>query len=95
MSDGTVIPEAERYGSHWENRIRGENGLSLRTHYGIDGRTLVGGLLGTSGVSSSFYTQKQLIPSVQLKAQGSAIDGTFRIVIVPGSQTMVIPFKYK
>lgn len=62
--------------------------------YEIDGRTPVGGLLGTSGVSSNFYTQKQLIPSVQLKAQGSAIDGTFKIVPVPGTQTLVIPFKY-
>jgi hypothetical protein len=30
MSDGKTIPNAEQYASHWENRIRGENGLLLR-----------------------------------------------------------------
>lgn len=28
--------EAEKYSTHRENQFRGENGLPLRTHYGVD-----------------------------------------------------------
>jgi RHS repeat-associated protein len=31
--NGQVKPKAEQYASHWENLIRAENGLNLRTHY--------------------------------------------------------------
>ena len=31
--------EAEKYSTHRENQFRGENGLPLRTHYGVDNST--------------------------------------------------------
>jgi len=31
--NGQVKPKVEQYASHWENLIRAENGLNLRTHY--------------------------------------------------------------
>lgn len=94
LSNNTPVYNAETYASHWENRIRGENGLSLRTHYGIDSGTNVGSLLNTNGASNHF-TQSQVMPSVQLQSQGSSLNGTFKIVPVPGTTTVVIPFKYK
>lgn len=30
---GKEVPKSEQYASHWENLIRAENGISLRTHY--------------------------------------------------------------
>lgn len=29
------IPNAEKYATHIENQLRSENGLPLRTHYGV------------------------------------------------------------
>uniref|UniRef100_UPI00397FAD15 M91 family zinc metallopeptidase n=1 Tax=Spongiimicrobium sp. 3-5 TaxID=3332596 RepID=UPI00397FAD15 len=92
-SDGTAIPNAEIYASHWENRVRGENGLSLRTHYSIDRGTNLGGLLNNNGTSRHF-SQSQTMPTIQFQTQGNTVDGTFRVVPVPGSSTMVLPYKY-
>jgi hypothetical protein len=36
---GTSIPNAEKYATHVENQLRAENGIPLRTHYGIDAST--------------------------------------------------------
>ena len=33
---GVSIPNAEKYSTHVENQLRAENGIPLRTHYGID-----------------------------------------------------------
>lgn len=93
-SSGQAVPNAEIYASHWENRIRGENGLSLRTHYGIDNGTNIGSLLNTGG-TSRHYTQNQVMPTVQFQTQGSILDVSFKVVPVPGTSTMVIPYKYK
>lgn len=34
-----VIPNSEKYATHIENQLRAENGIPLRTHYGIDAST--------------------------------------------------------
>lgn len=45
-SGGQTIPEAEKFASHIENLVRGENGIPLREFYGIDaGNTPIGRLL--------------------------------------------------
>jgi hypothetical protein len=58
---GVAIPNSEKYATHIENQLRAENGIPLRTHYGIDASsgTRVG-LESTrivSGGVSTFYTQ--------------------------------------
>jgi len=45
MSGDKSIVNAEKYASHWENRIRAENGLPLREFYGIDNGVGVGRVL--------------------------------------------------
>ena len=35
------------------------------------------------------------MPTVQFQTQGSILDGSFKVVPVPGTSTMVIPYKYK
>lgn len=93
-SGGKAIPNAEIYASHWENRIRGENGLSLRTHYGIDKGTNLGGLLGPGGTSAHF-SQGHTMPTIQLQTQGTPGSSNFKVVRVPGSNTTIfLPFKY-
>jgi hypothetical protein len=57
---GQTIPNSEKYATHVENQLRAENGIPLRTHYGIDASTGVRVGLGSteivrSGVSV-FYT---------------------------------------
>ena len=36
---GVAIPNSEKYATHIENQLRVENGISLRTHYGMDAST--------------------------------------------------------
>ena len=36
---GVAIPNSEKYATHIENQLRAENGVPLRTHYGIDAST--------------------------------------------------------
>lgn len=36
---GVTIPNSEKYATHIENQLRAENGIPLRTHYGIDAST--------------------------------------------------------
>jgi len=58
---GVAIPNSEKYATHIENQLRAENGVALRTHYGIDASTGVRvGLESTrivSGGTSLFYNQ--------------------------------------
>lgn len=56
-----TIPNSEKYATHIENQLRAENGIPLRTHYGIDASsgTRVG-LESTRiirGRTSMFYRQ--------------------------------------
>jgi RHS repeat-associated protein len=44
-STGTQIPNAEKYSTWWENRIRAEHGMNLREYYGIDNGKNVGRIL--------------------------------------------------
>jgi hypothetical protein len=58
---GTSIPNAEKYATHIENQLRAENGIPLRTHYGIDASSgtrigLESTRIARGGVSL-FYTQ--------------------------------------
>ncbi len=55
-SDGTPIPNAEIFATHYENRIRAEHGLPLRTHYARDTRKGVGPEIIQRG-QSVFYNQ--------------------------------------
>ena len=85
---------AEYNAMHWENRIRGENGISLRTRYGVgDNGKIVGQSLDGSG-NSLRYTQRQTMPTVQWKVQGSSLNGTFKVVPISGSTTILVPLKY-
>ena len=56
---GVAIPNSEKYATHIENQLRAENGILLRTHYGIDASTGTRvGLESTRivrGVTSLFY----------------------------------------
>ena len=80
---------------HWEKRVRGENGISLRTHYGKgDNGKIIGQAINSTG-SSLHFTQSQTMPTIQWQTQGSALDGTFKVVPVSGSTTILVPFKYK
>jgi len=55
-SDGTTIPNAEVFATHYENMIRAEHDLPLRTHYARDSRKGVGPEIIQSG-QSRFYNQ--------------------------------------
>ena len=91
---GKSILGAEYNAMHWENRIRGENGVSLRTRYGTgDNGNIVGQALDGNG-NSLRYTQSQTMPTIQWKVQGSSLNGTFKVVPVSGSTTILVPFKY-
>ena len=96
-----AIPNAEIYASHWENRIRGENGLSLRTHYSIDKGTNIGGLLNGNGASAHFSQsqtmrtgQLHLFPTIQFQTRGSVIQNRYRVVPLSGSTTILLPYRY-
>ncbi len=62
--------------------------MSLRIYYGIDNGVNVGSFLNLNGTSSHF-SQSQAMPTIQFKTQGNSVDGTFKIVPVPGTTTMV------
>ncbi|MCT4613477.1 MAG: M91 family zinc metallopeptidase [Marinifilaceae bacterium] len=53
---GFEIPEAEKYATHYENKIRAEQGLPLRTHYSRDNTQGNGPVIIQNG-KSSFYRQ--------------------------------------
>ncbi len=63
----TTIPNSEKYATHIENQLRAENGIPLRTHYGIDVSTGTRvGLESTRiirGATSLFYWQPNRITS--------------------------------
>lgn len=58
---GVAIPNSEKYATHIENQLRGENRIPLRTHYGIDASTGTRvGLESTRiviGIASLYYGQ--------------------------------------
>ncbi|WP_245723894.1 DUF6443 domain-containing protein [Pedobacter steynii] len=58
MSDNRDVLNAEKYASHWENRIRAENGLPLREFYGIDNGAGVGRVLLPYTRHSPNYSEK-------------------------------------
>ena len=39
IEGGITIPNSEKYATHIENQLRAENGVPLRSHYGIDAST--------------------------------------------------------
>jgi RHS repeat-associated protein len=79
---------------HWENRVRGENGLSLRPRYGNDSNgNVIGQALNPNGTSNRYLQQQQTIPTVQLHAQFSS--SGMNIVPISTTTTTVIPFQYK
>lgn len=89
---GENVTAAEYEAMHWENRVRGENGISLRTHYGNDGNgNVIGQALNPNG-TSSIYTQQLVMPTAHLQAQFSS--SGMQIVPVSGTTTVVIPFEY-
>lgn len=64
---GVTIPKSEKYATHIENQLRVENGILLRTYYGIDvsSGTRVG-LESTRiirGRTSLFYRQSNGVSS--------------------------------
>ncbi|WP_222941011.1 M91 family zinc metallopeptidase [Flavobacterium macrobrachii] len=90
---GSNVPATEYEAMHWENRVRGENGLSLRTHYGNDASgNAVGQILNSNG-SSSIYTQQLVIPTTHLNAQFTP--SGIQVTPISSTTTIVIPFQYK
>jgi RHS repeat-associated protein len=84
---------AEYESMHWENRVRGENGLPLRTHYSNDANGNALGQAINSNGSSTRYFQQQTMPTTHLQTNYSS--SGMQIVPVSGTTTTVIPFKYK
>ncbi|MBP1223641.1 RHS repeat-associated core domain-containing protein [Flavobacterium sp. 1355] len=84
---------AEYESMHWENRIRGENGLSLRTHYSNDANGNALGQAINSNGSSTRYFQQQTMPTTHLQTNYSS--SGMQIVPISGTTTTVIPFQYK
>jgi hypothetical protein len=77
------IPIAEIYAMDWENKVRSENNLPLRTHYGND----------TNGnVIGQMYQRISMPSTVQLQVNFSN-PGGIQIVPVTTTSTMVIPIK--
>ncbi len=85
------IPKAEQYASHWENRIRGENGLSLRTHYYNSGGVKKGSLLGLRKVNFN-YSNKLSPPTILYNTQIST-SNDFNVFMLSNSSTTIIKHK--
>ena len=80
MIGTTSIPYAEFYAMDWENQVRSENNIALRTHYGDDAN---GNVIGQN-------FQKFSLSTVQLQANFSNT-GDLKIVPVSSTTTTVIP----
>jgi RHS repeat-associated protein len=90
---GTSVPANDYVAMHWENIVRGENGVPLRQNYGMgdDGRP-VGQNINRFG-QSLYFNQQLVMPTVSLQAQYSS--SGFQIVPVStGTTTIPIPYKY-
>ena len=55
--NGKSIPTAEKYATHYENKIRAEHGLPLRTHYARNNRRGVGPEIINKRGQSNFFKQ--------------------------------------
>ena len=70
---------------HWENRVRGENNVSLRTSYGYDSNgNVIGQALNPNG-TSNYFTQ----PATLQQQSGGA-----NPTPVSSTSPIVIPFRY-
>jgi RHS repeat-associated protein len=89
--NGKKIFAAEYTAMHWENRVRADNGLSLRAYYGKDDSgNIVGRNFNTITGNSLYFTQQQLSPTIQWQSQ--IIDN--RAQMAPTSVMINVPFKY-
>ena len=89
---GKNIPGNELTAMHWENKVRSENGISLRQNYGMgDNGKVVGQNINRFGQSLHFNTQL-VFPTVSLQAEFSS--SGVNIVPVHRTSTTLIQYKY-
>ncbi|MFA8301438.1 MAG: RHS repeat-associated core domain-containing protein [Hyphomicrobiales bacterium] len=88
---GRKITESEKYATHVENQIRGENGLPLRTHYAInsDGNSYEPSRIIDSKGSSLFYQQTSTYDITERLILGTTLPPVKQVFSV------TIPFIYK
>jgi RHS repeat-associated protein len=90
-ASGKNVPKAEQYASHWENRIRGEHGLSLRTHYYSSGSTRKGSLLGLR--KSNFNYSNKLSPPTILYNNQASTSAKIKVLMLSNNSTTIIRHK--
>ncbi|HEX8576320.1 MAG TPA: hypothetical protein VF677_08510, partial [Flavobacterium sp.] len=83
MIGSESIPIAELYSMGWENKVRYDNNLPLRTHYGNNTN---GDIVGPNSLLAS------MLSSVQLQVNYSNPSG-MQIIPVSTTSTTVIPIK--
>lgn len=89
--DGNKIVDSEKYATHVENQIRGENGLSLRTHYVInpDGSGYEPSRIIDSKGGSLFYQQTHTYDITEPLILGATPPPVMQIL------SITAPFTYK
>lgn len=76
---GVSIRNAEKYATHVENQLRAENGIPLRTHYGIDVST---------GTRAGLENTRIIIPGTTMSNRYTQSFAFYGI-------TLTFPFIYK
>ena len=89
--NGQKITESEKYATHVENQIRGENRLSLRTHYAInpDGSGYNPSRIIDSKGGSLFYQQTSTYDMTERLILGATPPPIKRVL------SITVPFTYK
>ncbi|MDD2196903.1 MAG: M91 family zinc metallopeptidase [Bacteroidales bacterium] len=89
--NGQKITESEKYATHVENQIRGENRLSLRTHYAInpDGSGYNHSRIIDSKGGSLFYQQTSTYDMTERLILGATPPPIKRVL------SITVPFTYK
>ena len=89
--NGQKIREAEKYATHVENQIRGENGLSLRTHYAInpDGSGYESSRIIDTKGRSLFYQQTITFDMTERLILGATPPPVKRVL------SITLPYTYK
>ncbi len=84
--EGRSIFAMEYFAMHWENRIRGENGILLRSYYSVNERnTKIGLNLNADGTSLN-YTKQIVVPTILMSKSS-------RPFII--NQNLTIPYPYR
>lgn len=89
--NGGIIPDTEKYATHIENQIRGENGLPLRTHYAInvDGSGYEPSRIVDSKGESKFYQKTTTFNITLPLIMGATPPSVLKVL------SITIPFTYR